>query len=165
MLKPGKRTVRKDLEEWKKYGNHCFIFSMKAFCGKEVTITKVFGSDCQIENDWHFWTEAMFEPLPEPDDDAEMEKELINYLNTMSPADMTEEQIKYCRQDFIAGWKRRGEREHEKRCNWYGGWMWFEIIPEDGEGYGGWSFAGGGSCNSVGTYYWGDTKERRPEAK
>ena len=134
MLKPGqKRTVRDDLVVGVVYDGQTFVHQMEKFLGEEVIIRQGAIGFCVTNDpdDWVF-TESMFAPEvikfhgnvyfgkplksleDDAEDNAECEKEFTIYLNTMSPADMTEEQIRYCRQDFIAGWKRRGEREGEK---------------------------------------------------
>lgn len=56
-----KVRVRKDLEEYKRYGCNTFVSDMKSFLGKKLTITRIDCHDYKVkENEWS-WTDEMFE--------------------------------------------------------------------------------------------------------
>lgn len=66
MYKIGDRVkIRKDLEDFKKYGSDSVVPPMSEYCGQEATITNLIshGYEIDIDNNKWGWTDEMFEGL------------------------------------------------------------------------------------------------------
>ena len=78
-----KVRVRKDLEVDKKYGNLCFIGSMKKYKGKEFIIDKVCTNYYRLKDIDHCWTDEMLEPVEKGEKSMNIEELNLEYKNKM----------------------------------------------------------------------------------